>query len=79
MRNIDRILSCSARAFGIARAAGPVPMSANRHGLDPALECCAFEGVGAERLASERLRVTKLSQSIGILRAIREDSTGSAR
>jgi len=60
MEPIDRILALSARVFGIA----PFPRrdvvlreSAARSGIDDidsdALECCAAEGLAAERLVRE--------------------------
>ena len=58
MRPIDRILACSARVFGLPwprRGADPdsSPRAA-RFGADEVdlerLECCAAEGLGADRL-----------------------------
>ncbi len=65
MERIERILACSARAFGLAW-----PLGAQRHettppglaaaaGIDPAaLECCAAEGAAPERLVRERCHGT---------------------
>jgi hypothetical protein len=60
MRSIDRILACTARAFGISsRRSGSVPHSDRIDGArtDEAdrvmLECCAAEGLAAERLMRE--------------------------
>ena len=60
MEPIDRILACSARVFGLApfrRRAVVLRESAVRSDVDgiesDALECCAAEGLGAERLVRE--------------------------
>ena len=60
MRSIDRILACTARAFGIAsRRSASVPHSDRVDGIGPdeaelgMLECCAAEGLAAERLMRE--------------------------
>lgn len=60
MEPIDRILALSARVFGLApiRRHGVVLReSAVRSGVDDiesdALECCAAEGLAAERLVRE--------------------------
>ncbi len=60
MRPIDRILACTARVFGIASTrSGSAPRSDRADGAGPdagdaeMLECCAAEGLAAERLMRE--------------------------
>ena len=60
MRPIDRILACSARVFGLSWPPAAAHADPSRNGriaardadLD-ALDCCAVEGLGAERLIHE--------------------------
>ncbi len=58
MEPIDRILACSARFFGLSplrrRGAPPAENAEELDALDAAmLECCAAEGLAAERLMRE--------------------------
>jgi len=60
MEPIDRILACSARVFGLApfRRRGVVlreaPLCPDIDGIESdALECCAAEGLAAERLVRD--------------------------
>ncbi|MDT3678136.1 MAG: hypothetical protein ROZ64_04785 [Burkholderiaceae bacterium] len=60
MEPIDRILACSARVFGLApfrrrgASLGEGALRPDIDGIEPdALECCAAEGLAAERLVRE--------------------------